>query len=185
MRQSRLLRIFDIIGRLTAILLVVMALALAFLIITQRVFIPFHVVVSDSMAPQIKTGDAVVMKDLEASDVKPGDVIVFRDPEDKADLVIHRVVAVEEQGGVRFFQTKGDNNKENDNWRVSAGELLGGVAMNVPGFGSFLDFMTTSRGYTSLIVIPAAASLLLAMLLGFGEKLSGMSRRDSAVRPPA
>ncbi len=185
MTESRVFKFFAVTGRLTAVLLVAMAMALAFLVIAQRVFNPFHVVVSDSMSPQIKTGDAVVMKDLEASEVKPGDVIIFRDPEDKTDLVIHRVVAVEEQGGVKFFQTKGDNNKENDNWRVSAGELLGGVAMNVPGFGSFLDFMTTSRGYTSLIVIPAAASLLLVMLLGFGEKLSGIGRRESTAHPPA
>lgn len=185
MRHSRLLKVLGTLARLAAIVLVAIAMSLALLIITQRVFNPFHVVISDSMSPQIKTGDAVIMKDLEADTVKPGDVIIFHDPEDKANLVIHRVVNVEEQGGVKFFSTKGDNNKEADNWKISAGEVLGGVAVTLPGFGSFLDFMTTPKGYTSCIVIPAAASILIVMLLGFGEKLAGLTRRDNPVPPPA
>jgi signal peptidase I len=184
MKQRRLLRLCATLARFTAILLVALAMSLALLIIAQRVFNPFHVVVSDSMAPQIKTGDAIIIKDIKSAQVEPGQVIIFHDPEDKSNLVIHRVVNVEDQGGIRFFSTKGDNNKDQDNWKISSGEVIGGVAVTLPGFGSFLDFVTTPKGYTSCIVIPAAASLLIVVLLGFGEKLSSLSRRDSTVLPP-
>ncbi|MHB8894974.1 MAG: signal peptidase I [Candidatus Geothermincolia bacterium] len=185
MRHRRLLRFFAAMARLAAILLVALAMSLALLLITQRIFNPFHIVASNSMSPQIKTGDAVIMKDLEASQVKPGEVIIFHDPNDKENLVIHRVVNVEDRGGVQFFSTKGDNNKEPDNWKISSGEVLGGVAVKIPGFGAFLNFVTTPKGYTSLIVIPAIAALLIVMLLGFAEKLVGLSRRDNTVPPPA
>jgi signal peptidase I len=184
MKSKKLLKVFASFMRLVAILLVALAMSLALLIIAQRVFNPFHVVVSNSMSPQIKTGDAVVIKDIETQNVKLGDVIIFHDPEDRSNLIIHRVVNIEDQGGVKFYSTKGDNNAEPDNWKISMGEVIGGVSVTLPGFGSFLDFVTTARGYTSMIVIPAAASLLIVMLLGFGEKLAGLTRRDKSAVPP-
>jgi signal peptidase I len=181
MKQRKGVRVLMSVARLLAILLVAFAMSLALLIITQRVFNPFHVVISDSMSPQIRTGDAVIMKDMDTANVPIGTVIIFNDPNNRQDMVIHRVVAVEDRGGVKFYSTKGDNNAQPDNWKISMGEVLGGVAVTLPKLGSFLDFMTTARGYVSCIVIPAAAALLLVMLLGFGEKLADLIRRDTAV----
>jgi len=184
MKRQKLYRVFASLLRLTAILLVAVAMSLVLLIIAQRVFNPFNIVVSNSMSPQIKTGDAVVIKDIETQNVKLGDVIIFHDPEDRSNLIIHRVVNVEDQGGVKFYSTKGDSNPEPDNWRISMGEVLGGVSITLPGFGAFLDFVTAPRGYTSCIVIPAAASLLIVMLLGFAEKLSDLTHRSKSTVPP-
>jgi signal peptidase I len=181
MKQRRFLGVFTSVARLVAILLVACAMSLALLIITQRVFNPFHVVISNSMSPQIKTGDAVIMKDIDTSNVPVGTVIIFNDPDNRQDMVVHRVVSVEDRGGVKFYHTKGDNNAQPDNWQISMGEVLGGVAVTLPKLGAFLDFMTTARGYVSCIVIPAAAALLIVMLLGFGEKLTDLMRRDSTV----
>jgi signal peptidase len=178
MKRSLAFRIFGGLVRFTAIILVIIALSLAMLLIAQRIFNPFHVVVSNSMSPQIKTGDAVVIKDIEASDIKIGEVIIFRDPQNKEDLVIHRVTQIEDQGGVKFFSTKGDNNGAPDNWRISAGEVIGGIAVRLPAFGSFLDFITTPKGYVSCLVIPAVGSILLVMLLALIEKVLDMGKRS-------
>ncbi len=185
MKHERLLRFGAAMTRLTAVLLVALAMSLSLLLIAQRVFNPFHVVISNSMSPQIKIGDAVIMKDIDAAIVKPGQVIIFHDPNDKENLIIHRVVGVEDKGGVKFFSTKGDNNKELDNWQISMGEVVGGVAVTLPHFGSFLDFVSTPKGFVACIVIPAIASLLIVMLLGFAEKLVGLSRRKNAMPPAA
>lgn len=178
MKRGTAFKIFGALVRFTAIILVVVAMSLAMLIVAQRIFNPFHVVVSNSMSPQIKKGDAVVIKDIEPSNVKIGEVIIFRDPEHKEDLVIQRVVRVEDQGGVKFFSTKGDNNPQADNWKISAGEVTGGVAVRLPSFGSFLDLITTPRGYVSIIVIPAVGSILLVMLLAMIEKVVEMGKRS-------
>jgi signal peptidase I len=164
--------------RFIAILLVACAMSLALLLIAQRIFSPFHVVVSNSMFPQIKTGDAVVVKDIDPAAVQIGQIVIFHDPEDKSNYVIHRVISVEDVGGVKFYSTRGDHNDVPDNWKISQGEVVGGVAVTLPGFGAFLDFVSTAKGYVSFIVIPALASLVIVMLLGLIEKLTALSKRN-------
>lgn len=173
---GKIFRFLGMLGRFLAVVLVAWAMALSFLLIAQRIFNPFHVVLSDSMSPQIKTGDAVIVKDIEPANVQLGQVVIFHDPGKKEDLIIHRVVGVETRNGIKFFATKGDNNETRDNWEISMGEVVGGVAVTLPRFGKFLDFVSRPRGYLSLIVIPALASLLLAMLLGIIEKVVGFGR---------
>jgi len=177
-KTTYLWRFLGSLTRFIAILLVACAMSLALLLIAQRIFAPFHVVVSNSMSPKIKTGDAVVVKDIDPANVQLGQIVILHDPADKSNYVIHRVVGIEDVAGVKFYSTKGDNNPAPDNWKISMGEVLGGVAVTLPGFGQFLDFLSTAKGYTSCIVIPAIASLLIVMLLGFVEKLVALSKRN-------
>ena len=163
------LSVLSSLTRLFSIILISVSLSLALLIIAQRVLTPFHAVRGSSMSPQIKSGDAVIIKEIETRAVRAGQVIIFHDPEDPERLVIHRVVAVKDDGYARLFSTKGDNNPVRDPWGVSAGAVVGGVAVNFPGLGSFLDFITNPRGYISCVAIPAAVSLSLVVLLGMGE----------------
>jgi signal peptidase len=166
-----------------SVILIAAAMSISLLIIAQRIFEPFHVVVSNSMAPQISKGDAVMIKDIEPNNVKVGQVIVFRDPEQKDEMIIHRVVAVEPSGQAILFTTKGDNNPVDDDWRVSTGEIVGAVGLHVPRFGSFVAFISTSRGYFSCVAIPGAVALALVFLLGIGE--TAEKRRPKLVRQMA
>jgi len=161
-----------------SVILIAAAMSISLLIIAQRIFEPFHVVVSNSMSPKIKTGDAVVVKDIDPANVQLGQIVIFHDPEDRSNYVIHRVVGIEDIAGVKFYSTKGDNNPVPDNWKISMGEVVGGVSVTLPGFGQFLDFISTAKGYVSCIVIPAIASLLIVTLLGFIEKLVALSKRN-------
>ncbi len=170
--------------RLFSFVLVAAALALSLLVIGQRIFTPFHVVISGSMEPQIKTGDAVVISDLRPGEVKLGQVIIFHDPEDASDFVIHRVVGIDRTGRAPVFQTKGDNNPVRDDWKVGSGQVVGGVFMRLPGFGQFLNFLMTPRGYMSCVAIPAAVSLSLVFLLSIGE-LAERRSAGSEWRPRA
>lgn len=163
--------------RFISVALIAIAMSLSLLLITQQVFNPFQVVISDSMAPQIKTGDAVVISDLKPGDVEVGEVIVFHDPEEKGQFIIHRVVSIEDAGSVLFFTTKGDNNLVPDAERIPTGEVIGGVAARLPSFGSFLDFLTTPRGYISCIGLPAAMSLILVIVVFLFEKVFQVPHR--------
>jgi signal peptidase I len=184
MAERSFLKAISAALRFLSIALVAMALSLSLLVIAQQVFNPFHVVISDSMSPQIETGDAVILSDLDPGEVKVGQVIIFRDPVQREQFIIHRVVNIEEDGTVRYFTTKGDNNPGPDETRVSPGEIVGGVAMNLPSFGFFLEFLSTARGYLSCIAIPGAVSLALVFLLSLSEKLvSRRSRRKAEYRP--
>ena len=169
--KSSLARAVASLMRFISVALIAIAMSLSLLIITQQIFNPFQVVVSDSMAPQIKTGDAVVISDLKPGDVEVGEIIVFHDPEEKGQFIIHRVVSIEDAGSVLLFTTKGDNNPVPDTERIPTGQVIGGVAAKLPNFGSFLNFLATPRGYISCIGLPAAMSLILVIVVFLFEMI--------------
>ena len=70
--------------------------------------VPF-IVLSDSMYPQIQSGDLIVCREADASAVKEGDVISFFDPESTGTAVVtHRVQSVSTaDDGTLEFVTKG------------------------------------------------------------------------------
>jgi len=173
----RLPRFLASFTRFLAAVLIAGALALALLLIGQRVFSPFHVVISNSMYPQIRTGDAVVVKNIDPAKVKVGEVIIFRDPNKPEDLIIHRVIAVAMSGEAILYSTKGDNNPVNDDWQVSIGQVVGGVAVSIHKFGWFLDFLQSPKGYVTCIAVPTALSILLVFMLGVMERLNKLRIR--------
>ena len=73
---------------------------------------PVMAVVSSSMEPTFSKGDLVVIKGVDPEDVKVGDIIVYYNPF-RHIPVVHRVVAIEEIDGKRYFITKGDNDRTN------------------------------------------------------------------------
>lgn len=169
MRKQGAYSLFASATRLLSFILITVSLALAMLVVTQRMFTPFHVVISGSMEPQIRTGDAVVMSGLRPSEVKLGQVIIFVDPENGSDYVIHRVVGIDRTGRLPAFKTKGDNNPVRDDWTVSSSQVVGGVFLKVSRFGGFLSFVMTPRGYASCVAIPGMIALSLVFLVSIGE----------------
>ncbi len=65
-----------------------------------------HVVVTDSMTPEINVDDVVIAKKTSTEDIKVGDDIVFvsSDPMLKGNTVVHRVVGINADGS---FKTSG------------------------------------------------------------------------------
>lgn len=85
---------------------------------------------SESMTGTINKGDAIIFEKYKKnSPIKEGQVIVFKK---NNVLIIHRVVkkfALDDREEV--YQTKGDANKDNDNWLVKQEEILGTVNLRV------------------------------------------------------
>jgi signal peptidase I len=70
----------------------------------------FHIVVTDSMTPDINVGDFVVAKYKDPKDIKVGDYIVFttENPQLNGIQIIHKVVAIDsESDGTLAFTTQG------------------------------------------------------------------------------
>ena len=83
------------------------------------------IVLTDSMYPEIESGDLIFIKSEKAENVKVGDVISFFDPDGNGTSVVtHRVVEIVNDGGLRF-RTKGDANNTEDPSLVPAGNLVG------------------------------------------------------------
>lgn len=170
--------VFKALIRWFAIALLVFALSCLFVVIFQAIFSPFHIVVSNSMYPQIQKGDAIIMKDVDPNKIKVGDVVIFLDPQEKEQLIVHRVIDIEEGGSVRYFTTKGDNNPQADSQRIPSGGIAGGIALRIPNFGKFLNFLDTKKGYILLVGLPSIASLLLALFLSIVERFSSRTSNN-------
>lgn len=74
------------------------------------------IVLTDSMYPQIQSGDLIVCRTREADKVREGDVIAFFDPAGNGrSVVTHRVrkITKDEDGNLAWV-TKGDANNTED-----------------------------------------------------------------------
>lgn len=89
-------------------------------------------IASNSMNPVYNRGDAVIYEKMNVSGITKGDILVF-----KSDniVVTHRVVNVIKIGSKIYFQTKGDNNDNNDINLVSDADVYGRVKYIVKYIG--------------------------------------------------
>lgn len=113
------------------------------------------IVLTDSMYPEIKSGDLIICHTVEAEEVEEGDVISFFDPMGNGtSIVTHRVIEVLEENGAPMFRTRGDNNNTEDRELVSPEDLVGTYQNRIPGAGNIALFMQTTTGLIVCVVLP-------------------------------
>lgn len=113
----------------------------------------FYVVFSDSMVPNINTGDIVVVAKEDGTsrsfaNLKIGDVIVFVPPShtdsEAAKSIVHRVVEIEtDAGGSKLIRTKGDANADSIqalDYPITKQNFVGKVSHVIPYFGPLLMY---------------------------------------------
>ncbi len=122
------------------------------------------IVLTDSMYPDIQSGDLVFCKTVDAEDVKEGDIIAFFDPavSRTQSVVTHRVESIDRTGGLEFI-TKGDANNTADNMPVPAKNLVGLYFGKIKGAGNIAMFMQSTTGFIICVLLP----ILLFVLYDF------------------
>lgn len=114
------------------------------------------IVLTDSMYPEIQSGDLVVCHTEDAENVKVGDIISFFDPAGNGTSVVtHRVaeITTDEKGGLAWV-TKGDANNANDDAIVPAEKLVGVYQHRFSGLGNVAMFMQTTQGLIICVICP-------------------------------
>ena len=113
------------------------------------------IVLTDSMDPEIESGDLIICHTVDAKDVKVNDIISFFDPAGNGtSIVTHRVVEIVEKDGELFFRTRGDNNNTEDKELVPAENLVGIYKMRIAGLGHVAMFMQSTAGLIVCVVLP-------------------------------
>ncbi len=113
------------------------------------------IVLTDSMLPEIKSGDLIICHTIDAEAVREKDVIAFFDPAGNGSSVVtHRVVEIVNEDGKLFFRTKGDNNNVEDKALVPAENLVGIYKARIAGAGNVAMFMQTTTGLIVCVVLP-------------------------------
>lgn len=120
------------------------------------------IVLTDSMYPEIASGDLIICHTIEAEEVQVGDVITFYDPMGNGTSVVtHRVLEIVEEDGKLSFRTKGDNNNAEDQVLVPEKSLIGTYRSRIPGLGNVAMFMQTTAGLIVCVVCP------ILLMVGF------------------
>lgn len=113
------------------------------------------IVLTDSMVPEIYSGDLIICGSIKAENVELKDVISFFDPAGNGTSVVtHRVIEIVEEDGKLFFRTQGDNNNTEDKELVPADKLIGEYKFRIPGAGHIAMFMQTTAGLIICVVLP-------------------------------
>lgn len=114
------------------------------------------IVLTDSMYPEIQSGDLILCHTEDAEEVAVGDVISFFDPAGNGTSVVtHRVVEItaDEEGNLAWV-TKGDANNTQDQAIVPAENLVGVYTQRFAKLGNIAMFMQTTQGLIVCVVCP-------------------------------
>ena len=113
-----------------------LAIAIPIFIVAVIIASQLVVVPTSSMTPTILKGDMVVVEknnilgmgvnETNSENMKVGDIIVYaKNASGVPELIIHRVVGVNETGGQKYYITKGDNNSIDDPAMVPTNAVIG------------------------------------------------------------
>lgn len=135
------------------------------------------IVMTDSMYPEIQSGDLIICRTADADEIEVGDVIAFFDPTGESTSVItHRVTEVTEADGVVSFHTKGDANNVEDTVVATEADLVGVYRFRIAGAGNVAMFMQTTTGLIVCVICPI---LLLIIYDVVRRRIYERGRRES------
>lgn len=114
-----------------------------FILVSNLFPIKLVSIATGSMSPTIKVGDAVLINGYVNKDnIKKGDVIALRHND---EVVVHRVIEIEEKNNEKIYKTKGDYNNSADSFETRKENIEGVVAIRVPLIGYPALFLTNMK----------------------------------------
>ena len=116
---------------LVSIVLVGIVLFVA-MVISGQFSIGTIIIGSGSMSGELETGDMLVYEKYDTQDVSVGQIIVF---EKDKQLVIHRVVEIENVDNTLRYYTKGDANNSIDKGFITKSQIIGVSLFKIPLIG--------------------------------------------------
>ena len=117
------------------------------------------IVASDSMQPNIISGDLVIVKQIDAEKLMTGDVIAFK--ENNGTVTVHRIVDMITSKGEVYFETKGDNNTTTDAALTAGENVVGKFSSRIGGLGDIILVIASPLGFAVLLL-----STMLLFLIG-------------------
>ncbi len=108
------------------------------------------VIVSGSMEPTIKKGDAIFIKEVPEEEIKTNDIISFTQEETN---VTHRIVEITQENGIKKYTTKGDNNNTEDKEKISYQNIEGKYQFKINQFGIVIGILKSKITLILLIAM--------------------------------
>ncbi len=148
--------VFEII--LIVILVLVMVTMLAFNFLFKKdnsavsVFgYSFYNTKAVNMLPDFPKNTVVIAKKSEIVNIKENSVILCNIGE---HTTLIRVVQIQEEEGKANYVVKFDTSSANETFRIGSDDVIAKAVWQINGFGTFLDFATSTVGIIIAVVIP-------------------------------
>lgn len=145
---------------ITAISCIIFALCIV--IIIQKIVFPDRIpnlfgikpfiVLTDSMKPEIVSGDLAMIKNVKVKSLKEGDIIAFRNTEDDS-VTLHRITEVKKDNNIISFRTKGDNNNSEDKRDVKLENIEGIYFNRIKYLGKISMFIRSPEGILLFLLV--------------------------------
>lgn len=138
--------------------------------------VKMYIVNSDSMAAtDFKAGSLILVKEVDPSTLQEGDIITFmsQDTDSFGETITHKIrtLATDAEGNPGFI-TYGTTTGVNDDTVVTYPYVLGKYQRQIPGLGTFFNFLKTTPGYFLCIFTP-----FMVIILYEGVKFFNLFRR--------
>ncbi len=138
--------------------------------------VKMYIVNSDSMAAtDFKAGSLILVKEVDPSTLKEGDIITFmsQDTDSFGETITHKIrtLTTDAEGNPGFI-TYGTTTDVNDDTVVTYPYVLGKYQRQIPGLGTFFNFLKTTPGYFLCIFTP-----FMLIILYEGVKFFNLFRR--------
>lgn len=115
-----------------------------------------YIITSDSMKPEINSGDVVVIKQCNEEELSTDDIITF---EKNGKINTHRIINIINENGKVEYITKGDNNSIEDQERIEFSNVRGKMTIKIPYLGNVIMFLQNQ-----MIILIMVLILLLLLL---------------------
>lgn len=158
-KSIKIHKIYDIIGKvfyiiITPILIINFTLITKSFINADKIpdFLGYKnfIIVSKSMEPNIKVGDAIFIKEVKESELNINDIISFHDG---TDINTHRIKEITEENGIKFYTTKGDNNKKEDRNKITFKDIEGKYIFKISNLGIVIKILKSKITLIILVVL--------------------------------
>ena len=135
-----------------------------------------YIVNSDSMsATDFNAGSLILVKEVDPSTLGEGDIITFmsQDTDSFGETITHKIrtVTTDAEGNPGFI-TYGTTTGVDDETIVTFPYVFGKYEYNIPGLGTFFNFLKTTPGYFVCIFTP-----FMLIILYEGVKFFNLFRR--------
>ncbi len=135
-----------------------------------------YIVNSDSMAAtDFNAGSLILVKEVDPSTLGEGDIITFmsQDTDSFGETITHKIrrLTTDAEGNPGFI-TYGTTTDMDDQTIVTYPYVLGKYQSNIPGLGTFFNFLKTTPGYFVCIFTP-----FMMIILYEGVKFFNLFRR--------
>jgi len=154
------MKIKNIIKNIVAIVLIIV---FGFIIFTLAFGYKGYAVVTDSMNPEFRKGDAVFVKETPFEELSVGDIVTVSFKDGNGTFT-HRIVELDKENGE--FYTQGDNSEVKDG--VSTKEQVVGKVMFSLPFAGYLSMVVSNK--TVLAFILLAIILVTFVIIAISHK---------------